>query len=75
MFSFQGGAVTIAEEATETPSAKITGDTQAWVGAFLPEPDRDRSGLRIEGDAKLAEVLLDGLTRMAPRARRAVSAA
>ncbi len=75
VFSFEGDRLTIAEESTDKASATITGDVHAWIKAFLPEPDRDKSALRIEGDRKLADTVLDGLTRPAQQAQRAVNAA
>jgi HxlR-like helix-turn-helix len=74
-FAFEADTLAIAEQAAENASATVSGDTKAWIKAFLPEPDRDRGALNVEGDAKLADAILDGLTRTAPLAQRAVHAA
>jgi DNA-binding HxlR family transcriptional regulator len=53
------GQATIAEHAAETPDARVTGTTAAWVEAFSPAGSR--SGLTLTGDRHLANRLLDGL--------------
>ncbi len=75
LFSFEAGGVTIVEHADESCAAKVRGDTAAWIRAFSPQPERDLSALRMEGDVKLAQVLLDGLALSAPRSGRAATAA
>jgi hypothetical protein len=45
--------------------ARVAGGEQAWVRAF--GPDADTSGLEIDGDRRLAEWLLAGLTALAGR--------
>jgi DNA-binding HxlR family transcriptional regulator len=66
------GSVTITEQAPEGPDVRVVADTRGWIAAFSPEHDRSR--LEMTGDAKLAEVLLDGLVLSAPRHTRAASA-
>ena len=39
--------------------ARVSGPLKAWIAAF--GPDRDRSGLEVSGDRRLAEALLDGI--------------
>ena len=58
-FALSGDGATIAERASEQSDAGVSGDTVSWVRAF--SPDRDRGGLEIKGDGKLAELLLDRL--------------
>jgi hypothetical protein len=53
------GRATIAEHAAEMPDARVTGTTAEWIEAFSPAGNR--SGLKLTGDGKLANVLLDGL--------------
>jgi hypothetical protein len=45
------------------------------VGAFSPAPDGNRSGLRIEGDARLAHAFLDGLALSAPHQHSSAASA
>jgi DNA-binding HxlR family transcriptional regulator len=75
LFSFEGDRVTIVERAQESCSAQVRGDTAAWISAFSPEPHRDMSALKVDGDANLAHTLLTGLARTAPGANSAASAA
>jgi DNA-binding HxlR family transcriptional regulator len=74
-FSLSSEAVTLVECAAAGAGASVAGDTEAWVSAF--SPDRDRGGLEIKGDRKLAELLLDGLALSSARAsaRSAANAA
>ncbi len=74
-FSFGGDRVEVTEQSSEHPDAVISGDTAAWISAFMPEPDRDRSGLAFKGDRGLAETLLNGLALSIPSSRRAASVA
>ena len=74
-FTFDGDMLTVTEGAASESAAKISGDTAAWVRAFSPQPGQDRTALKIEGDLKLAQALLDGLSLTAPRAQRAINAA
>jgi DNA-binding HxlR family transcriptional regulator len=61
----KGGRVEIEEPRPETkvddsePDARVKGSHGAWVSAL--GPDGDRSGLKFEGDRRLAEALLDGI--------------
>jgi hypothetical protein len=50
---------TVAEQRSERPGARVTGDLATWVRAFAPEPDV--AGLTIEGDATMARALLASL--------------
>ncbi|MGZ4313984.1 MAG: winged helix-turn-helix transcriptional regulator [Solirubrobacteraceae bacterium] len=54
-----GGRVSIQERPEPEANARVSGDLDAWVAAFLP--DGDRSGLDISGDESLATQVLDGL--------------
>ncbi|MDX6689041.1 MAG: hypothetical protein QOG15_498 [Solirubrobacteraceae bacterium] len=54
-----GGSVTIAEQEAPGASVHIRGSEGDWIDALGPNASRD--GLEIEGDRRLAEVLLDGL--------------
>jgi DNA-binding HxlR family transcriptional regulator len=58
-FSLSPNSVTITERAADSAEATVTGDSSAWIRAFSPE--RDRAGLKIAGESRLAELLLDGL--------------
>jgi DNA-binding HxlR family transcriptional regulator len=53
------GQAKIAEHAAETPDARVTGTTAAWIEAF--SPDGNRGGLTLSGDRELADLLLDEL--------------
>jgi hypothetical protein len=55
----------------ENADARMSGSQKAWIGAFGPDTSRD--GLKIKGNNKLAEALLDELAQAAS-ARRAVAA-
>jgi DNA-binding HxlR family transcriptional regulator len=68
-----GGETDVAEQPSEAPDARVSGETSAWVAAFSPE--RDRSGLQITGDRGLASAVLDGLALVSSRAMRAETAA
>jgi DNA-binding HxlR family transcriptional regulator len=65
------GQATIAEHAAETPDARVTGTTAAWIDAFSPAGNR--SGLTLTGDRLLADELLDGLTPSSSSARAATA--
>jgi hypothetical protein len=58
-FSLSPNSVTITERAADGAEATVTGDRSDWIRAFSPE--RDRAGLKIAGERRLAELLLDGL--------------
>jgi DNA-binding HxlR family transcriptional regulator len=68
------GQATIAEHAAETPDARVTGTTAAWIEAF--SPDGNRGGLTFNGDRELADRLLDELAPSLARQseRRAATA-
>ena len=68
--SVSGGEVTLSEREAGGAEASISGTQAAWIAAL--GPDADRSELRIRGDVRLADMLLDGVTATA---RRAVNAA
>ncbi len=51
--------ISVSEQATEEPAARITATTEGWVRALLPAGDR--GALRIDGDRELARCLLDAL--------------
>ncbi len=55
------GRVSIEERQAERSDALVTGDATDWIAALSPE--HNRRGLAVTGDQKLAEELLDGLTR------------
>jgi DNA-binding HxlR family transcriptional regulator len=57
--TISGDGVEVEEREAEDPDARVIGDQAAWVKALSPE--RDRRGLKIVGDQRLAEALLDGL--------------
>jgi DNA-binding HxlR family transcriptional regulator len=65
------GSVEVEERSDANADARVNGSQKAWVAAF--SPDRSRSGLTIEGDKRLAEALLDGLSATAARAASAVA--
>jgi len=51
--------ITEPDEAPADADARVSGPHRAWVAALGPEGDR--SGLKFEGDRRLAEALLDGI--------------
>ena len=65
VLSEAGETLAIEERSAPDADAKITGSERAWVEAL--GPDTDRSELEIQGDARLAEALLDGLSATAVR--------
>ena len=64
------GEVDLVEREVNGADASVAGSQSAWIAAL--GPDADRSGLRIQGDARLADVVLQGVSATA---RRAVNAA
>ncbi|MGH2840866.1 MAG: hypothetical protein ACRDKY_08595, partial [Solirubrobacteraceae bacterium] len=52
------GAVTIVEREAPEADARVRGSERDWIDALGPGASRD--GLSIEGDKRLAGVLLDG---------------
>jgi DNA-binding HxlR family transcriptional regulator len=59
------GTVTIAEHEDPAADAHVSGTQEDWVDALGPEADR--SGLHIEGDQRLASMLLSGVGAFAER--------
>jgi DNA-binding HxlR family transcriptional regulator len=68
VLSEAGDTLAIEERSAPDADAKITGSERAWVEAL--GPDTDRSELEIQGDARLANALLDGLSVSAARDAR-----
>jgi DNA-binding HxlR family transcriptional regulator len=65
-----GAHISLSEEPTGDASATISGSQSAWLAALGPEADR--SGLEVNGDARMADTMLDCV---GAQARRAVNAA
>ena len=65
------GRVEIYERPEPEANARVSGSQKAWVAALGPEASR--SGLTIEGDTRLAETLLDGLSAAPGRASTAAA--
>ena len=65
-----GGQVDLVEREVSGADASVAGSQSAWIAAL--GPDADRSDLCITGDARLADVVLEGVSATA---RRAVNAA
>ena len=59
-FTTAAGGIELAERGVRRADAAIAGDREAWIAAL--SPDRDRSGLEISGDERLAAAMLDGLS-------------
>jgi len=62
------GEVAITEAEQADCDVRVTGSQDDWIDALGPEADR--SGLRIDGDERLAAMLLDGLGVVAEDAAR-----
>ena len=73
MLSEAGETLAIEERSAPEADAKITGSERAWVEAL--GPDTDRVELDIQGDQRLADALLDGLSASRARARSRVGLA
>jgi DNA-binding HxlR family transcriptional regulator len=58
-FTVSGDRAEVEEREAQDPDACVIGDQSAWIKALSPE--RDRRGLKIVGDHRLAEALLDDL--------------
>ncbi len=58
-FALSGDGVSLAEHAADSPNARVSGSTSAWVSAFSPE--HNWGGLQFSGDRSLAEIVLGGL--------------
>jgi DNA-binding HxlR family transcriptional regulator len=63
------GRVTISEGPATNADARVAGTEHDWIDAF--GPSADRSGLNINGDERLATVVLDAVSASATRAVRA----
>ena len=59
-FEITSDEVKLEESEAKRANATVKGDHSAWISAL--SPDRDRGGLQISGQSKLAELLLDELT-------------
>jgi DNA-binding HxlR family transcriptional regulator len=59
------GSVSIAEREHPDADARVSGSREDWIDAL--GPDADSRGLRIEGDQRLASVLLAGVGAVAER--------
>jgi len=67
--SVAGGGVQISETEASSIDVRISGNESDWIGALGPESDRSR--LSIDGDERLAGILLDGVTTVAERRSQA----
>lgn len=65
LLTIDDGAVAISEDMSTDADVRITGPERAWVEAL--GPDASRTELEIEGDASIAESLLDALAPAAMR--------
>jgi hypothetical protein len=72
-FTFDGDRTSVVEDRMDDADARVSGDTEAWVGAF--SPDRDRGALRISGDGNLVSALLDELSAIGSRVQRGIRVA
>jgi DNA-binding HxlR family transcriptional regulator len=71
VLSTQRGSVRVEEREAPEAEARVSGPRKAWIEAF--GPGGARGGLKVEGDKRLVETLLDGLS--AGEARAASAAA
>jgi len=67
--SVSGGNVQISEAESPTVDVRISGSEAEWIDAVGPEAVR--GGLSIDGDERLAGILLDGITTVAKRTSQA----
>jgi DNA-binding HxlR family transcriptional regulator len=58
------GHVTVEERDDESADARVSGPQTAWIAAF--GPDASRSQLKVTGNKRLADTLLDGLALAQP---------
>jgi DNA-binding HxlR family transcriptional regulator len=65
----QRGSVRVEERDAPEADARVSGPRKAWIEAF--GPGGSRGGLKVEGDKRLAETLLDGLSAGEARASAA----
>jgi DNA-binding HxlR family transcriptional regulator len=66
--TIERGTVAIAERGDAGAGVRVAGSQDDWIDAL--GPDADRSGLQIDGDERLARVLLDGVSAFAARDER-----
>ena len=66
--TIERGTVSIAERGDAGAGVRVAGSQDDWIDAL--GPDADRSGLQIDGDERLARVLLDGVSAFAARDER-----
>lgn len=59
--SLASGRVEVVEEPADSPDARVSGSTVAWISAFAP--GGDASGLQVSGDLSLAREVLEQLSR------------
>lgn len=69
--SAAGDEVRLTEAPAPAPDARVAGTQDAWIAALGPTADRTR--MVVEGDAALADTLLDELVCAAPAAERAIA--
>ena len=69
--STDGQDVRLTEAPAPAPNARVGGTQDAWIAALGPAADRTR--LVVEGDAALADTLLDELACAVPAAERAIA--
>jgi DNA-binding HxlR family transcriptional regulator len=60
LVKFTPGRATLAEGKDSTVDARVTGSTEAWIGALAPTGDRN--GLQTAGNQRLAQALIDLLS-------------
>jgi DNA-binding HxlR family transcriptional regulator len=68
-----GESTEMVERDADRASARITGDTAAWINAF--SPDQDRRGLQVTGDTAMADHVVNRLGISGAAAAAAKSAA
>ena len=66
------GRVAVEKRDDEGADARVSGTQKAWIAAL--GPDASRSGLKVEGNKRLADTLLDGLAPAQPVHRAAAAA-
>jgi len=66
------GRVSVEERDDKDADARVSGPQKGWIATFGPEASR--SGLKVEGNKKLAEALLDELAQVASSGRAAATA-
>jgi DNA-binding HxlR family transcriptional regulator len=68
----EGGKASVRQGEADGADATVTGTKDAWVAAFSPDGDFEQ--LRIEGDRRLANQLLEGLALGNERAAKTAAA-